>query len=127
MAARILIVEDNPDLLAILREVLSVDYEVMTAERGEQAIGLARTFDPDLVLLDLLLPDMDGIQVGTSIKNESSRPIPVLVLTARADLIEPDVLNSGCCDAYMSKPAPLPMIRAKVDELLTRELHFSPS
>jgi two-component system, OmpR family, alkaline phosphatase synthesis response regulator PhoP len=128
MAARILIVEDNTDLLEILRQVLSADYEVVTSERGKEAIELARTFEPDLVLLDLLLPDMDGVEVGATIKREAAprRNIPILVLTARADIArEEGIIGSGCCDAFMAKPAPLPAIRAKVDELLERELHFS--
>ena len=129
MAARILIVEDNADLLAILREVLSGEYEVATTGLGKDAIELARRFEPELVLLDLLLPDMDGIEVGHKIKEQAApRNVPILVLTARADIAEEnDVINCGCCDAFMAKPASLPVIRAKVDELLAQELHFSTS
>jgi DNA-binding response OmpR family regulator len=120
MAPRILIVEDNVDLLTILRELLSVDYEVVTAESGEAALALARTFEPDVVLLDLQLPGMNGRDAGWQIKREASpRFVPILVLTALAhDEDRGELLASGCCDAVMVKPAPLPIIRAKVDELL---------
>ena len=120
MPARILIVEDNVDLLTILQEVLSADYEVVTAESGEAAIALARTLEPDLVLLDIHLPGMSGIEAGMRIKQAAApRFIPILVLTALAANEDgSELIASGCCDAVIVKPAPLPTIRAKVDELL---------
>jgi DNA-binding response OmpR family regulator len=120
MAARILIVEDNPDLLSILKEVLSADYEVRTSLSGEDAITIAATFAPDLVLLDLQLPGIDGMETGLRIKEEAApRFVPILMLSALAGVrSENDLVSSGCCDAFMAKPAPLPMIRAKVSELL---------
>ena len=119
--ARILIVEDNPDLLAVLREVLAAEYEVATARRGEDAVTIAQTFEPDLVLLDLQLPGMDGIETGRWIKRAAApRFVPILVLTALAETAEEDmILSSGCCDAYMAKPASLPTILARVNELLS--------
>ena len=120
MSARILIVEDNVDLLTILQEVLSADYEVVTADSGEAAVALAQTLDPDLVLLDIHLPGISGIEAGTQIKqNAAPRSVPILVLTALAQKDDDGgLLASGCCDAVMLKPAPLPIIRAKVHELL---------
>jgi two-component system, cell cycle response regulator DivK len=118
--ARILIVEDNLDLLAILRELLGTEHEVYTARRGEDGIELARSRRPDLVILDLQLPAMNGIEAGLWIKREyAPDPIPILVLTALAQAGDPEaVLRSGCCDAYMAKPASIDSIRAKVKELL---------
>lgn len=117
--ARILIVEDNFDLLTILRDVLSTEHEVRTARRGEEAIRLARDETPDLVLLDLQLPGMDGIETGRWIKKQAPRPVPILVLTALAAHGDPEaVLASGCCDAYLAKPAPLEEIRDRVRSLL---------
>jgi DNA-binding response OmpR family regulator len=120
MAARILIVDDNPDLLTILEEVLSAEYEVKTAQGGEAAIAIAADFEPDLVLLDLQLPGIDGIETGQRIKADAApRFVPILVLSALAGIrSESDLLSSGCCDAFMAKPAPLPTIRAKVSDLL---------
>lgn len=120
MSTRILIVEDNADLLAILRELLSQFYEVATARRGEDAITIAPTFRPHLILLDLHLPGIDGIETGKWIKRDlAPEPVSVLALTAVAG---PDdeaaILSCGCCDAYMAKPASLADIRAKVQELL---------
>ena len=120
MSARILIVEDNHDLLTILKEVLSADYEIVTAESGEAAVSLARMLELDLVLLDIHLPGISGIEAGAQIKRDvAPRFLPILVLTALAhNDDEAELLASGCCDAVMVKPAPLPIIRAKVAELL---------
>jgi len=117
-APRVLIIEDNPDLLHILEQLLAQDYEVVTARRGEEGVTLAQTVRPDLVLLDLQLPGMDGIEAGRWIKRERPQ-VPILVLTAMIGKGEPEmVMRSGCCDAFMAKPAPLGAIRAKVAELL---------
>lgn len=118
--AKILIVEDNADLRTILRELLGLEHEVETARRGEEAIDKAKTFEPDLVILDLQLPSMDGIEAGRWIKKESApRQVAILALTALAQAGDPEaVLQSGCCDAYMAKPASLDSIRERVDELL---------
>lgn len=115
--AGILIVEDNRDLAAILRELLSLEHEVRTAWRGEDAVRMVRDRAPDLVIMDLQLPGMDGIETSRWIKREAN--VPILVLTALASAADSRaVLATGCCDAYMAKPAPLAAIRAKVTELL---------
>jgi two-component system, cell cycle response regulator DivK len=121
LAARVLIVEDNADLLAILRELLSQDYTIATARRGEDAITLARTFKPDVVLLDVQLPGIDGIETGKWIKRDlGADNVAILALTALAAADEVEtILSCGCCDAYMAKPASLPAIRGKVEELLS--------
>jgi CheY-like chemotaxis protein len=117
-APTVLVIEDNPDLLHILEQLLAQDYEVVTARRGEEGVTLAQTVRPDLVLLDLQLPGMDGIEAGRWIKRDLPH-VPILVLTAMIGKGEPEmVLRSGCCDAFMAKPAPLDAIRAKVAELL---------
>ncbi|MGH7460195.1 MAG: response regulator transcription factor [Longimicrobiales bacterium] len=118
--SRILIVEDNPDLLAILKELLARDYDVITARTGEDAIKLAEQQRPDMVILDLQLPAMDGMEAGRWIKTRlAPHHVPILALTALAGAGDADaILNCGCCDAYMAKPAPLPVIRDKVKELL---------
>jgi two-component system, cell cycle response regulator DivK len=116
--ARILVVEDNPDLLAILRDLLARDHDVETARRGEDAVARARELAPDLVIMDLNLPSMSGIEAGRWIKQELG-DVPILALTAMAQSGDADmVLRSGCCDAYIAKPASLADIRRKVEELL---------
>ncbi|HEX9106826.1 MAG TPA: response regulator [Longimicrobiales bacterium] len=122
--AGILIVEDNRDLAVILRDLLSLEHEVRTAWRGEDAVRMVRERAPDLVIMDLQLPGMDGLETSRWIKREA--PIPILVLTALAAAGDPEaVLASGCCDAYMAKPASLTEIRNKVNELLGERTHSS--
>lgn len=116
--ARILIVEDNVDLLGILEQLLSDEHEVLTARRGEDAIALAERTPPDAVILDLQLPNMNGIEAGRWMKQQHAS-IQILVLTAMAAPGDAEaVLASGCCDAYLAKPASLDTIRMKVRELL---------
>lgn len=117
---RVLIVEDNADLLVILEQLLSLDYDISTARRGEDGVSMALAVRPDVVILDLQLPNMDGIETGRWIKRELGDSVAILVLTAVAGKGDPEaVLESGCCDAYMSKPATLDAIRGRVAELLS--------
>lgn len=117
--ARILIVEDNTDLLDILTQLLGRKHQVFGAERGEDGVELARTQRPDAVILDLMLPSMDGVETGLRIKQELGDDVAIMVLTALADRGGPDaVLATGCCDAYMAKPATLVEIESRVEELL---------
>jgi len=118
---KVLIVEDNADLLGILKELLSRDYEVTTARTGEDGISLAEQIKPDLVILDLQLPRMDGMEAGRWIKQRlAPRQVPILALTALAAAGDAAaILSCGCCDAYLSKPAPLDTIRSKVEDLLS--------
>jgi len=114
----VLVIEDNPDLLFVLEQLLAQHYEVIAARRGEEGVTLAQTVRPDLVVLDLQLPGMDGIETGQWIKREMPQ-VPILVITAMTGKGEPEmVMRSGCCDAFMAKPAPLDAILAKVAELL---------
>lgn len=121
---KILIVEDNPDLIGILKQLLSRDFHVFTARTGEDGIVLADREKPDLVILDLQLPGMDGMEAGRWIKARlAPGHVPILALTALAGNGDPEaILKSGCCDAYLAKPAPLATIRTKVVEMLTPAL-----
>ena len=115
---RILIVEDNIDLLDILAELLSQEYDVRTARRGEDGVKIALADQPDVVIMDLQLPGMDGIEAGRWIKRELPN-VRVLVLTALAGPGDAEmILGSGCCDAYMPKPASLDAIRSAVADML---------
>jgi two-component system phosphate regulon response regulator PhoB len=119
MRARVLVVEDNLDLLEVLGEALAEEYQVETARRGEEAVARALVSPPDVVLLDLQLPGLDGVAAGRMIKRLLwPRRVPILVLTARAAEGEAEVRASGCCDDYLAKPAPYGEIRERVARLL---------
>jgi DNA-binding response OmpR family regulator len=118
-AARILVVDDDPDILRILGDNLELDgYEVCTAATAKQALALFRDEEPSLVLLDLSLPDMDGIRVCHLIRAKSG--VPIIVLTAR-DRIPDKVLGleSGA-DDYLVKPFDYMELAARIRACLRR-------
>src|SRR5258708_7443928 len=103
---RILIVEDNELNMKLLRDVLEAyGYETITTGEGGAAFALAREKKPDLILMDLQLPDVSGFDAVRQLKEtEETRPIPVVAVTAFAMVgDERRALTSGC-DAYLAKP-----------------------
>jgi len=118
--AQVLIVEDNPDLAFGLRRTLEFEgHDVLVAEDGAEGLSAARKQRPELVILDLMLPDMDGFRILRELRGEGSR-VPVLVLTARGD--EADVVmgfDSGA-DDYVTKPFSTLELLARVRALLRR-------
>ena len=120
MSARILLVEDNPDLAEGVEYNLRLEgYDVHIAENGRMAIEKARTWHPDLVLLDLMLPEMDGYQVLRSIRQNGSR-VPVIILSARGE--EADKVRGFRLDAdqYVTKPFSIVELLERVAALLRR-------
>ena len=118
----ILLVEDERDLLELLKYNLDRDgYEVVTAETGEDGLKLVRQSPPDLVLLDLMLPKMDGLEVCRSLKaRPETASIPVIMLTAKGE--ESDVvrgLEMGA-DDYITKPFSPRILMARIKAVLRR-------
>src|SRR5438128_11813147 len=119
-AKRILVIEDNPDLAYGLRNNLEIEgYEVEVARAGTRGLSRARTANPDLVVLDLMLPGMDGFRVLRALR-EDGHGMPVLILTARGE--EADKvrgLRLGA-DDYVTKPFGVLELLARVEALLRR-------
>jgi two-component system cell cycle response regulator DivK len=102
----ILIVEDNELNLKLLNDILVYHrYEILAARLGEEAIQLARRHMPNLIILDIQLPDISGLEAARRLKaDEQTRDIPIIAVTAFAlQGDEAKVIASGC-DAYVSKP-----------------------
>jgi len=119
MDNRILVVEDEPALLETLTYNLERQgYQVLTATDGWQALQLARTEDPDLVLLDVMLPGLDGFDVCRLLRRTSS--IPILMLTARADEVDKVVGLEMGADDYLTKPFSMRELLARVKAQLRR-------
>lgn len=119
MAEKILLVDDEPTLLETLALNLRASgYEVVTASDGAAALETARTEEPDLIVLDLMMPELDGLTVCRSLRQVSETPI--LVLTARTGELDKIVgLESGA-DDYMTKPFSLGELQARLRALLRR-------
>lgn len=122
----ILVVEDNPASLEILEiRLKATGYEVMCAVDGEQGLALTKKHNPDLILLDLLMPKMDGLEVCRRVKSDTSLPfIPIIIVTAKSD--SKDIvsgLESGG-DDYLTKPVNHTALMARVKSMLRiKELH----
>ena len=117
---RILVVEDNPDLAYGLRNNLEIEgYQVEVADDGTTGLARARDAQPDLIILDLMLPGMDGFRVLRALRDEGCR-MPVLILTARGE--ESDKvrgLRLGA-DDYVTKPFGVLELLARVEALFRR-------
>jgi DNA-binding response OmpR family regulator len=116
---RILIVDDDPNLLVILAEQLRADgYDVVTARDGDEALRRLRQSWPDLLVIDMLMPRMDGLTLAREIKSQADLPIIVLsaidVADSKADLLE------EVAEDYVTKPYHYPELRARITRVLRR-------
>lgn len=119
---RILVVDDEEDILELVRYNLSLEgYEVVTALTGEEAVDLARSMELDLVVLDLMLPGIDGLDVARILKDGGrTASVPIIMLTAKGE--EADVvrgLEMGA-DDYLAKPFSPRILAARVGAVLRR-------
>jgi CheY-like chemotaxis protein len=117
---KILLVEDqemNRDMLS--RRLKKRGYEVATAVDGAEGVDKARSESPDLILMDMSLPVMDGWEATRTLKgDEATRAIPVVALTAHAMSTDRDKALEAGCDAYETKPVDLPKLLGTMEKLL---------
>ncbi len=120
--ARILVVEDEEDILQILAYNLGqAGHEVLTADRGAVALDLVRDEHPELVLLDLMLPDISGLEICRHLKSDpTSREIPVIMLTARSEEIDRVVGFELGADDYVVKPFSVRELALRIQAVLRR-------
>ena len=104
--ARVLIIEDNPANMTLATFLLeSAGHTVISATDAETGVTVARTEQPDLVLMDIQLPGMDGLQATALLKqDEKTRAIPVIALTALAMKGDEERIRAAGCDGYIAKP-----------------------
>ncbi len=119
MPQKVLVVEDEPILLETLEYNLARQgYEVRTAADGLAALELARRERPDVIVLDIMLPGLDGLEVCRTLRREMS--VPILMLTARADEVDKVVGLEVGADDYLTKPFSMRELMARVKALLRR-------
>ncbi|WP_433755335.1 ATP-binding protein [Nocardia sp. CA-135398] len=119
----VIVVEDNADLSALIREALAESYRVVTADDGGTGLRLARAHRPDLILCDIMMPGMSGDELLREIRTDHElRSTPVLIVSARADeQSRLDLLRAGAND-YLRKPFEVAELRARVDHLVNLRL-----
>ena len=114
----VLIVEDNPDNLKTLRAVIEKDYTIVEAADGRQAIAQARQYRPDLILMDIALPGMDGIAALNAIRKNVApgRNVPIVAVTARAMKGDREEILASGFDGYLSKPVDEDRLQKMIEE-----------
>jgi DNA-binding response OmpR family regulator len=119
MPKKILLVDDEPEILEICRDYLKASqYEVVTAKDGAQGLSFARREKPDLIVLDLMMPEMDGLDLCRVLRRESN--VPIIMLTARVEETDKLVGLELGADDYMTKPFSPRELVARVKVVLRR-------
>ena len=118
---RILIVDDEPNIVLALELLMKKEgYEVHTVDDGEKALHAVHDLRPDLVLLDIMMPKMDGYEVCQRIRSDASlKSVRIVMLTARGREVEKEKGLALGVDCYITKPFSTREVVAKVKELLT--------
>lgn len=120
MSKKVLIVEDDPGIsLSLKDEFESLGYMVFKAENGRKGLAVARQKSPDLIILDLMLPGMDGYEVCRELRNEGNRT-PIIMLTAKNKEIDKVLGLELGADDYVTKPFSLRELMARVRAVLRR-------
>ena len=119
MAKTILIIEDEPKNLKLLRDLLQrFQYDTLEATDGEQGVELARARNPDLILMDIMMPKMDGLEATRILKADTiTRHIPIIALTSYAMKGDRERTLEAGCDGYIAKPV-------DIQEVLKTVAHF---
>jgi DNA-binding response OmpR family regulator len=121
MPPTLLIIEDEPELVRVLRSYLEqAGYSVLSALRGDTGLSLWEDKHPDLVILDLNLPGMDGLDVARHIRHKETHRTPIIMLTARADETDQLIGLELGADDYIPKPFSPRIVVARVKALLRR-------
>src|SRR5690606_32479774 len=116
---RILLVEDNEDLLQTVRSLLSRTYQVYIARQGEEALAILKDEEIDIVVSDIMMPVMDGLTLCRRIKQDSEiNHIPVILLTAKNSIDDRIECYQAGADSYISKPFDLKVLEARIHSFL---------
>lgn len=119
---RILVAEDSPVNMALLTDILEMNgHEVLEAKNGLEALKVAKAEKPDLILLDMMMPIMDGFEAAAKLKaDDATKGIPIVGLTALAMEGDERRVREAGCDAYVTKPIDTRALPAMLDAMLGR-------
>ncbi|MCH2547553.1 MAG: response regulator [Alphaproteobacteria bacterium] len=120
MTHKILIVEDNDLNLKLFRDLLEAHgYQTFETKDGNEALSIARNVRPDLILMDIQLPEISGLDITKRLKADSEvNHIPVIAVTAFAMKDDEEMILNAGCEAYMSKPISIPIFISTVKKFL---------
>ncbi|MDX2067147.1 MAG: two-component regulator propeller domain-containing protein [Haliscomenobacter sp.] len=115
----VLVVEDNADIRTYIRRSLHPDYEVIEAENGQEGLEKTRKYIPDIIISDVIMPEMDGFELCRTVKQEEATAhIPVILLSARSSqMYQVEGYDTGA-DDYISKPFSIDLMQARIRNLL---------
>lgn len=117
---RVLVIDDSPDILAYVGDVLAPHFEVIKAANGQEGIECARTDVPDAIVCDIMMPDMDGFAVSKDLRgNQITSHIPILLLTARGDRGSRLRAWTETADEYLQKPFDAEELRLRLQNLIS--------
>ena len=121
----ILYVEDNPDNRTLVRRILlSEDYGLLEANNAFEALEVLKTSKPDLILMDINMPDMDGYTLTAKIKNMPElAKVPILALTANVMRGDREKTLEAGCDGYIQKPLDIDQLIKEIERFLARSKH----
>ena len=116
----ILVVEDNPSSMRLARSILSSSgFEVLEAGSGEEALKAVRETPPDLILMDMRLPGISGLEATQLIKaHDNLRDVPIVAVTASALKGDKEKILAGGCDGFIAKPISIPNFLATIAQFL---------
>jgi len=118
---KILIVDDNQELVRALQLLLK-NYALILAETGKQAVEMAFTLEPDLILMDIIMPEMDGLEATRMIRqNPKTRSMPILAITAGVSNSIEDECSQAGCDDFISKPFTIEELGSRIEKLLKQD------
>ena len=120
----LLLVDDDPEILTLLRAKLADEpFELLTAVEGESALNIVRTQKPDLVVLDINLPGLSGLEVCRSLRaDKDTRDIPIIILSGRSDQIDRVLGLEFGADDYVTKPFNPRELILRIHNVLRREI-----
>ena len=118
--AKILYIEDNFDNMTLVKRVLEIEgYEVIQAETGQEGLTKAYQSDPDIIITDINLPDIDGYEITDTLKkNQGTAHIPVIAMTANVMKKDRESVFQAGCDGYISKPIDVDELPGQIENFL---------
>ena len=118
---KILIIEDEPDLCQIYKLRLESNYEIIIAQDGMTGLDMARNEKPDLILLDIMLPKLNGLQICRLLKfDDKYKDIPILIVTARGQIADKEMMTKMGANDYIIKPFKTEELIRKIEGIIEK-------